>query len=116
MPFQSELVISPKNGKEWVLREQLVYRSHEQCRVVNAHKGFICDLASIPRIFRPVFPVHGKHTRAAVIHDWLYRNKLGKRKEADLIFLEAMEELGVSRFKRYTMYAAVRAGGWTYWS
>ena len=116
MPFQSELVISPKNGKEWALREQLLYSSSKQNRVISAPKGFVCDLTSIPRIFRPLFPVHGKHTRAAVIHDWLYAKKTGKRKDADLIFLEAMSELGVSRFKRYAMYSAVRAGGWIYWS
>ncbi|BAN05358.1 hypothetical protein [Nitratiruptor phage NrS-1] len=37
------------------------------------------------------------------------------RKECDLLFLEAMEELGTKKWKRLTMYYAVRWFGWKVW-
>lgn len=37
------------------------------------------------------------------------------RAEADGIFLEGMGLLGVSRWKKYLMYAGVRAFGWLGW-
>lgn len=114
MPFRNELKIKPVNGNEWELLDSLCYVSAAG-KSITVPAGFQMDLASIPRIFRPMFPVHGKHTRAAVVHDWLYANRIGKRKAADELFLDIMKELGVSYIKRHTMYAAVRAGGWLYW-
>jgi hypothetical protein len=87
-------------------------------------KGAITDLTSIPRIFRATFDVWGDHGPAAITHDQLYTDKAMfikgaftpiTRARADAIFLEAMEVLGVPRWKRYTMYAGVRAGGWMAW-
>ena len=120
MPFLTELVIRPVNGDEWELAQQLHYKTLAGEEIV-VPIGFQMDLASIPRIFTPIFPVHGKHTRAAVVHDWLYANRghlpAGEftRKEADTVFLEAMKELGVGWLKRSMMYAAVRSGGWLAW-
>jgi len=122
MPFLTELVIRPVNGDEWELAQPLHYKTLDGEEIV-VPVGFQMDLASIPRIFTPIFPVHGKHTRAAVVHDWLYANyghvpamRIITRKECDTIFLEAMKELGVGWFKRSMMYAAVRSGGWLAWS
>jgi hypothetical protein len=52
----------------------------------------------------------------SVIHDYLYRIDsvpcVG-RKQADDVFLEAMEARGKGFFVRYSMYWGVRMGGWT---
>lgn len=78
-------------------------------------KGFITDGASIPRIFWSLIgsPFTGLYRRAALIHDYFYYTKLTPRWYADKIFLECMKDLGVSYWKRWAMWAAVRAGaGW----
>lgn len=70
--------------------------------------GMYTDFAST----RPVnwlIPKTGKYGKAAVFHDWLCDYKIVSRKEADKLFLEAMETLGVSWLKRRIMYAGVRA-------
>ena len=82
---------------------------------ITAPKGFVTDLASVPRIFRPIFTGHGKSRQAACIHDWLYHNFHHTRKEADQIFLEALKTSGMNWFGRRAMYRAVRLGGWMHY-
>ena len=73
--------------------------------------GFITDLASVPRALWSVFPPHGKYAKAAILHDYMYANGYKDKKTADRIFLEAMEVLGVPKWRRKTMYWAVRMFG-----
>jgi hypothetical protein len=77
-------------------------------------EGFITDLASIPRIFRPLITGHGKDRWAAVVHDYLYSIKYS-RKDADDVFYEALIASGNGRMKSWAMYRAVRAGGWVFY-
>lgn len=72
-------------------------------------KGFPTDFASVPPVFRSFIPRVGVYGKAAVIHDYLCEKVPIPRKEADKIFLEAMEVLEVPRFTRKIMYRAVRA-------
>ena len=52
---------------------------------------------------------------AAVIHDYLYQHPDRSRRDADEIFLEAMGVLGIARWRRCAMWAAVGVGGhWAY--
>jgi len=75
-------------------------------------EGYITDFASIPPAVRGVFPPFGRHAKAAVLHDWLYLvGEPGQKPFADRIFLDAMEELGVSWARRNIMYRAVQVGG-----
>lgn len=74
-------------------------------------KGYMIDLATLPRILWPVFPPHGRYTKAAIIHDWLYDNALRTKAEADRIFLDAMEVLKVPCWRRWVIYCAVRIFG-----
>lgn len=106
-------VLHVKEGKreEWILTRSLTYVPTVVGYVWVVPKGFDTDLASIPKLFRTFFAVNGKHRKAAALHDWLYREGKLSRKECDLLFLEAMKVCGVSKFKRYSMYAAVRVGG-----
>lgn len=79
--------------------------------VIVVPAGFVTDFASIPRMFWRLEPPLGRAGKAAVVHDFLYREKLRTREEADTIFRQAMGELGVPMWKRRLMWAAVRVGG-----
>lgn len=99
---------------EWVVYSRLVYdRGHEQ---IIVPRGFITDLASIPKLLRNLLDVNDSHRRAAVLHDFLYCLQGFTRKQCDDMFLEAMTVIGVSAGKRHLMYLAVRAGGWLIWN
>ena len=112
---------------QWWLDGELVYQSDvigEDGKpiLVTVPDKYPTDLASIPRfppLFRTLFLKNGKHRPAAVPHDKLCRDsyvddyedplEAFPRRVGDLIFLEAMALVGVSRWKRYPMYWAVRA-------
>jgi len=100
---------------EWVMRFPLIYRSSTDCQYV-VHRGFIHDLASIPRILQNVFQVNDEGRAAATLHDWLYCSQKTTRAQADALFLEAMAVRGVGWLQRHTMWAAVRSAGWIYWN
>jgi hypothetical protein len=80
--------------------------------------GFYTDGASVPRLFWNIFSPFGSYFSAALVHDFLYSKDstelfhIWDRKEADLIFLQAMKDIGVSWLTRRTIYRAVRLGGW----
>ena len=103
---------------QWWLDGPLVYWSdllgEDGKRVlVEVPDKYPTDLASIPRfppLLRTLFLKNGRHRPAAVPHDFLCRLGLEfPRRLADRIFLEAMQLVGVKRWKRYPMYWAVRA-------
>jgi len=76
--------------------------------------GFITDGASVPRIFWNILSPFGDYFGAAIVHDYLYTpaNRHFTRRQADRIFLSAMEDAGVPFIRRRTIYRAVRLGGW----
>ena len=92
---------------DWKLITPLVYQSDLWKEQIVVPAGFVTDLASIPRIFRSIIPQNGKHRLAAIVHDYLCRQKDFHRLLADSIFLEAMKLLGVNRIRRRIMYWAV---------
>jgi hypothetical protein len=77
--------------------------------------GFVTDLASLP-ISGVFFKKVGMHQRAAVLHDYLYRNRLGSKRFADRQFLGAMKQDGVKRWRRNTMWLAVSLFGLHAWN
>tara|TARA_Y100001970_G_scaffold284437_1_gene401808 strand:+ start:1919 stop:2398 length:480 start_codon:yes stop_codon:yes gene_type:complete len=123
LKFQSETLTSEE-------RELLVecgIRVTKSTSRITVPKGYITDLASVPRIcwsFIAPFDV----ARAAVVHDIMYEKINGAfkkgiieskkereiyRKIADRMFLEGMEsaEPPVSKFKIKSAYYAVRIFG-----
>ena len=78
-------------------------------------KGFQFDFASIPGFARWIFPKVGRYAWAAMIHDYLYANRIGTRKEADDLFLRIMLTHNVAKWKAYVMWFAVRVGGKRAW-
>lgn len=92
---------------QWILAGELIYES-DLAGTIVVPEGFETDLASIPRIFTPLIPKNGKHRAAAIVHDWLCRMGAVKRRTADRVFLEAMKHLDEARWRRWSMYSAVR--------
>ena len=85
--------------------------------VFTVEAGFETDLASIPQVFQSVIPVLGRHRQPAIAHDWCYCGKTDlSKKDADLMFLDAMKSVGVGWWRRRSMYLAVRVGGKGHWS
>ena len=116
--FTTELHVVPVRGSEplWRLDASLCYKAgNSNQQVICVESGFITDFASIPRIFWRIFLPSGTHREAAVVHDWLYFCGDRSRAVCDAIFLEAMEALGVPRWKRNAMFLAVRIGGLHAW-
>jgi len=83
--------------------------------VIQVPAGFRTDFASVPRVLWTIVPPVGLYGKAAVVHDFLYVSQPCTRLEADRIFLDAMEVLGVPLVQRSLMYKAVRLGGGGGW-
>jgi hypothetical protein len=103
-------------GGKWKLTEPFEYRDNPL--VITVPVGFITDGASIPRFAWGLIgsPWSGRYSRAAVVHDWGYFKQAMPRLTVDRIFLQGMRILGVPRWKRILMYAAVRAFAWKPWN
>lgn len=113
------------DGESWKLLEPLEYASDIAGTIV-VPKGFLTDLASIPRFFHRAFPKSGLHNWAAVVHDYLYaeqglikrdENKflVLTREDCDRVFYEAMLVRGVSMWKAKSMFLAVKWFGGVAW-
>jgi uncharacterized protein DUF1353 len=82
---------------------------------IHVRRDFVCDGLSQPFLlwFLKISPFTGRSRDAALVHDWLYKvrrtsRRTITRKEADLIFLEAMKARGTTWFVRRAKYLAVR--------
>ncbi len=127
------------DGRTWRLRNAeagfgFALEGAGDRRLIIPADGYETDLASIPRPLWAVLPPAGRGSRsgyapAAVIHDWLYYARWAPadtapalvprangRKEADDVFLAAMEALGVRPATRRAMYLAVRVFGGSRWN
>ncbi len=88
------------------------YINERTGRTIWVPAGYLTDFASIPRVGRWLIPPFGRHAIAAVVHDWLYSiGEPGRRGEADDIFRDALQELGVGVARRNVMHGAVTAFG-----
>jgi hypothetical protein len=77
--------------------------------------GFITYFASVPRILWSFFPPVGRYGYAALFHDFVYWQQEMPRKNADDVFKDTMEELGVPVWKKAVLYWAVRLFGSAAW-
>ena len=111
------LIPFEKKIQKWrTLREFTYFLGNElSYESITVPEGFVTDFASVPKGLWNIFPPDGIYSQAAVLHDYLYQKKIYSRKKSDQIFLEAMEVLGVSLWKRRIMYRALRMFGWYAW-
>ena len=90
--------------EKWRVEESFIFQD------LHIPVGFETDLDTVPRI--PVFHMIFKNRTVfgAIVHDFCYRNKLGKEK-SDKLFLYAMETEGVRKRYRIPIYYAVKFFG-----
>jgi hypothetical protein len=91
----------------WLQVTQLEYYSDIIGELIVVPAGFRTDFASVPWIFRRLFPQDGPWTLAAIVHDWLCELRLYDHRTAALIFREAMLVAGVQSWQAGLMYRAV---------
>ena len=90
--------------------------------LLHIPKGFETDISSVPRIFWAILAPDGDFALAAIIHDYLYVNKLFDRKFNDkemLIWSKALystKRWSIHNIDNYTRYYFVRLFGWTVWN
>lgn len=114
--FKDPLIVESV-GSKWKLVKPFqfyyMFGDYKLCAVI-VPENFITDFASTPKLFYPIFPPIGIYNKATIIHDYLY-SKLSQhqfsRKLCDKILLQAMEVLGVPKYKRLLMFWAVRIFG-----
>lgn len=116
-------------GNYFCITERAVHWINDKS-FIQIEAGFQTDFESIPRILRSLVPKRAISAESAAIHDWLYKTaKITKRfhyvndvdsrvsrKQADLIFLDAMQRSGIGFVRRQVLYRGVRAGGWLAWN
>ena len=85
-------------------------------QAVQVPKGFVSDLASIPRAFYSLLRPDGTYAYAAIIHDYLYWTQSVNRKTADEILKNSMEDFEVGPATIRTIFTAIRAAGEFAWN
>lgn len=110
-----ELELVDENEAEgrgtWELKGQFRYYSDIAKSLIVVPAGFVTDFASVPRLPIIFMLVGDRNHKAAVIHDFIYRNGLFTRALCDKIFKEASEVSGIGWWCRTLDYLGVRIGG-----
>lgn len=115
MPFLTKLRLEYVDGVDWLLTDELVYQTVLGIKII-VPAGFVTDFASTGRILHRILPAAGdgrnaKYGPSSVVHDWIYRSGAFSRWFADFVFYEAMVSEGVSWWRRWLMWLAVRLFG-----
>lgn len=134
-PVLSSYVRTDRLGRlEGGARRRRVWRLHQSYRYDAGEyslflpAGFEFDLASVPRPLWSVISPTDLSIVAPLLHDFIYQYggrppygtvapwfKAFDRLEADRLFLRAMEQEGVSAWRRELAYRAVRMYGASSW-
>jgi hypothetical protein len=103
----------------WFLTQPIGWRPNVGRQIayapVQAPRGFVTDLASVPRVFFSVLRPDGEYAYAAILHDYLYWSQAVPREVADQTFKLAMEDLEVSPVVIRVIFEAVARFGQSAW-
>ena len=103
----------------YYLREPISWKpdASEAARypLVIVPKGFVTDLASIPRAFWSALPPAANYAYAAIIHDYLYWIQEHARNVADDLLRIGMRDLGVASSTITIIHKAVQLFGGGAW-
>lgn len=105
-------VVSILGDGKYRLEKPFHYVPRSRERVVIVPIGFESDLASVPRIPVIFAAYGGRGSWAAIIHDYLChqaQDHVPDRRIADEIFLEALQDAGMSQAEAWPMYIAVQS-------
>lgn len=109
--FLTPLRVEQITETDWRVTADFLYASAALDREVVVPAGFVTDFASVPRLPVVYLAAGGVAVRPAVLHDYLYRSGTAPKAQADAVFLEAMELVGVSWWRRRLMWAGVAVFG-----
>ncbi|RTL25326.1 MAG: DUF1353 domain-containing protein [Burkholderiales bacterium] len=84
--------------------------------VVEVPRGFVTDLASIPRVFWSLLRPDGAYTYPAIIHDYMYWTQVHERQVADDVFLAGMRDMNIDESTCKAIHFAVRQFGQSAWN
>lgn len=104
------VLLRPHNFDTWEVMEAFT-RTTPSGVEITVPKGFITDLDSVPRVPFVFYMAKGRTVEAAIVHDFLYRNSEMDRLDADNIFYDLMIQEGVSKWRAWYIYSAVRMFG-----
>lgn len=103
-------------GDKWKLEEPFWFIWTDGEKVVKriVPIGFVTDGLSIPRFYRGRFSPNGKAFRAAIAHDYLYRECPFREPRAlcDQVLNDGAQFCGEGWWNRNMLHKAVRIGGW----
>ena len=106
--FHSELdVRRRREDGRWVLLAPLKFFSAKTGKLYEVPVGFDTDFASVPRLPLTYYLMGSYVFEEGVLHDWLFRTGVEPFEVCNEIFLEAMETLEVSGWRRKTMKLGV---------
>ena len=84
---------------------------------ITVPKGFVTDFASIPpKLAALGLSPHKQHSRAAVVHDYLYWAQGCSKAQADRLLVIAMRESNVGWFDEVAIFVGVDGPGWIAWN
>ena len=110
MPFLTSEYSAVRTSEGTKLLSNVVFISDRTNERLTVPKGFVSNLASIPRYIRPWFSNDTFGIAlSAILHDYLYTQD--RRKHADRHLLEALRSEGIGSIKARMMYLGVRMGG-----
>ena len=104
------IAIRQKSPTTFRIEEEFTYRSPDGEWTVTPEMLDDTDLASVPWPMLWFLPRYGRHTLAALLHDWMVESEFkefSERRRADRIFYGALGVLGVPTLMRVIMWAAV---------
>ncbi|MCK9363811.1 MAG: DUF1353 domain-containing protein, partial [Syntrophales bacterium] len=92
-------------NKFWITIEDMTYVIGNTNERIVVPKGFVTDFASIPeKLWSWGLSPHGRYSRAAIVHDYLYWSQGCARAQADRLLVIAMKESIVDDFDESVIY------------
>lgn len=114
MPLSEKYLMEPSLTPMYK-RHWWVLNRDWHCEDFVVPEGFTTDLDSVPHIPGIFAFYKGRSRTSALAHDYHYALGVRSRKAIDQLFLRLMIGDGVPKFVAFSMYFAVRIGGWRYY-
>lgn len=107
-------VYSEKSAKYWKLEKDVVVELSNKT-VLTIPKGYVYDMATVPKWLWSFVRPFNDGLFGTLIHDYLYVNRIGTRRQADREYLFWNNLTNKNKFDNYIRYYTVRAFGWILW-
>jgi hypothetical protein len=120
-PIKMSRVYGVNSINNYELLESVTFKLSNN-EVITIPKGYKWDLSSVPRFLWWLLPPDGDFQIAALIHDFLYENKLFNRRFADIemhkwsITVSGTTKKSLRNIDNRVRYIGVRLFGWYVWN